>query len=306
MTLISVTAPVSRAIDTVRKILFEPFDPTVWFVLGFTAWLAGLTESGGVHIPSLQSSPAESLGSMSNWVGAHLAFCVVMAIVVGVVALGISLVVSWVSSRGKFMFLDNVLQVRALIKEPWQRYRAQGNSLFLFVVCFGLFVLAVLATFIIVGVVIAWPDIGRRTFGLYALLSVLLCGGFIACFLVALACVSVCLKDFVVPIMVFQSCRVMTAWSRFWELLRAHPGSFMLYLLFRFVLTLAAGILTLLLCCLLCCTVLIPYIGVVILLPIHVFWRSYSLHFLGQFGPEYQIQHRGPPPMYMTLEHERA
>jgi hypothetical protein len=33
--------------------------------------------------------------------------------------------------------------------------------------------------------------------------------------------------------------------------------------------------------------VLLPYIGTVLLLPLHVFVRAYSVYFLGQFVPEY-------------------
>ena len=44
---ISVTTPISQAIERVRQILFNPFDLGKWFVIGFCAWLAGLGESGG-------------------------------------------------------------------------------------------------------------------------------------------------------------------------------------------------------------------------------------------------------------------
>jgi len=34
-------------------------------------------------------------------------------------------------SRGKFMFLDNVVHDRAEVSQPWQDFRRLGNSLFL-------------------------------------------------------------------------------------------------------------------------------------------------------------------------------
>ncbi len=39
--------------------------------------------------------------------------------------------------------------------------------------------------------------------------------------------------------------------------------------------------------CLTCCLVALPYIGTVILLPLHVFLRAVPLCFLGQLGPAY-------------------
>ena len=59
-------------------------------------------------------------------------------------------------------------------------------------------------------------------------------------------------------------------------------------------------LLTLFICCLLCCTVLIPYVGTVILLPIYVFWRSYSVHFLGQFNDNLKM-FEGGQTAYITL-----
>ena len=40
-------------------------------------------------------------------------------------------------------------------------------------------------------------------------------------------------------------------------------------------------------CCIAGCLMMIPYIGTVLLLPILVFSRAYSLHFLAQFGPRF-------------------
>ena len=39
--------------------------------------------------------------------------------------------------------------------------------------------------------------------------------------------------------------------------------------------------------CVTCCIAALPYIGAVILLPVYVFRRSYSIGFLSQFGPDY-------------------
>jgi hypothetical protein len=76
-------------------------------------------------------------------------------------------------------------------------------------------------------------------------------------------------------------------------MLGSRPGTFILYLLFQIVLAIlsflvmaAAFVVT---CCIACCVAAIPYIGTVLLLPIIVFGRSYSLYFLAQFGPRYDV-----------------
>src|SRR5436305_14232221 len=43
---VSVTAPVSPALERVQEMLFRPFDLRKWSVLGFGAWLARLGRSG--------------------------------------------------------------------------------------------------------------------------------------------------------------------------------------------------------------------------------------------------------------------
>ena len=39
--------PLSRAVERMRQILFQPFDLVKWLVLGFSAWLAGLASGAG-------------------------------------------------------------------------------------------------------------------------------------------------------------------------------------------------------------------------------------------------------------------
>ena len=57
----------------------------------------------------------------------------------------------------------------------------------------------------------------------------------------------------------------------------------------KLVLVFAGGIVAVLATCLTCCLVSLPYIGTVILLPILVFLRCYTLYFLEQFGEPWRI-----------------
>jgi predicted membrane metal-binding protein len=103
--------------------------------------------------------------------------------------------------------------------------------------------------------------------------------------------------DFVVPIMRLRRSKCLAAWREFSSLLTAHFQQFVLYLLFQIVLTMAIGALivmvVLVTCCCAGCLMLLPYLGTVLLLPVLVFKRAYSLLFFAQFGPEYNVF---PPP----------
>ena len=73
-------------------------------------------------------------------------------------------------------------------------------------------------------------------------------------------------------------------------------GQFILYFLFSIVLAMAIGmmvVMAMIVTCCFCCMMLLPYVGTVVLLPVLMFKRCYSLYFLAQFGREYDVF---PPP----------
>ena len=110
---------------------------------------------------------------------------------------------------------------------------------------------------------------------------------------VVTAYISLFLNDFVVPIMYKNNTTTTQAWNQFLSILTHHWLSLILYGLFIFVLymgvvacVIIAGIVT---CCLGFLLLIIPYVSSVILLPILYTFRSFSVEFLEQFGPEFVI-----------------
>ena len=71
--------------------------------------------------------------------------------------------------------------------------------------------------------------------------------------------------------------------------------------LFQIVLGLATGIVIVIAflatCCIACCVMMLPYLGTVLLLPILVFKRSYSLYYFAQYGPPYDVFPLPTPPL---------
>jgi hypothetical protein len=64
-------------------------------------------------------------------------------------------------------------------------------------------------------------------------------------------------------------------------------------MLFQAVIAIAIGIIVMMLifgtCCCAACFLAIPYIGTVLVLPLLVFKRAYSLCYLRQFGPRFDV-----------------
>jgi hypothetical protein len=291
---ISVVNPVSPAIERTQKLLFQPFDLGKWFVLGFCAWLAHLGEGGGIP-PGFDSGVRYQGGGplpreVSDWIQANLSWLIPVLVVFVVLMIALGIVLLWLSSRGHFLFVDGVVRNRAAVAEPWREYAREGNSLFWFRFWFGLACLAFVLICAAALGLLALPDIKAQRFGPLAGTALLLGMPIFFLFLFTWLLVHVFLVDFVVPIMYLRRQTAMAAWSVFSdELASGRTGTLVLYILFKIALALAVGTLALFVTCATCCLPLIPYLGTVMLLPLVVFQRAYSLSFLEQFGPAWQL-----------------
>ena len=177
---------------------------------------------------------------------------------------------------------------KAEVKIPWAKFAKHANSLFLFRIILGLIGIAtvILPIFMILFIVLTSPVI-TTIFG-SAMVSILIVG-----FIITLLLIAKFTQDFVVPIMYLRTTSCIAAWREFMKILSANKARFALYILFQIAIAIVIFIIVSAVFCIglcLCCVsllLIIPYIGTVILLPIHVFSRSYSLYYLQQFGPQY-------------------
>jgi len=292
--------PLSRAWSRMKIALFKPFNLHKWLVVGFTAFLARLTEGPR----SSGSSGSRGGGDFSfreflnlphsawEWLMDHPGwFIAIVSIVVFLIVIAITL--TWLSSRGTFMFLDNVVHDRAEIAKPWKSLKREGNSLFLWRLGFGLICLMSFIMFFVFFFVAA-SHLYEESY--YLRIPVVFIVGMALLFLlmiIFIGYISMFLKNFVVPIMHKNNITTIQAWSRFLSLFKRHPFHFILYGLLVFVLFILFGIFVVIAGFLTCCTgfllLIIPYIGTVVTLPIWYTYRAFSLEFLAQFGPEFEL-----------------
>ena len=309
---ISVAEPVSPALERVKRVLFKPFDLGKWFTIGFCAWLAFLGEGGGGGSFNMPGGGGNHNGGdfrhefehARDFVLSNLYWIVPAVAALVVIGLGLWLLFLWINSRGKFMFLHCVALDKAEVVEPWNQFAYEGNSLFLFRLGLGLIgwvltlpLIALIIVLIVRMVQRGVPDVGGIlvAVGLGLVLVVLA---------IAFAIIQKLTLDFVVPIMFLRRDRCLKAWRELWTLLSANAGLFILYFLFQIVLCMAIGLMVMVVmiatcCC--CCLMILPYIGTVLLLPVLIFQRSYSLYFLAQFGREFDVfPPTAPPPAPAT------
>ena len=294
---IEIFKPFGEAFELMKKILFQPFELKKWFVIGFSAWLASLGSGGGNF--NYHSDRGEEVKKIDDAISQIPHPILVAGIVVVIVLVLVLIVVfAWLRARGGFMFIDCIVKNRGAIAEPWRDFRKEGNSFFLFslLVLFGMLIFAALLSLPLVLPAIQNGDF-LRTHDVYLISAIAMWILVMIFFVVVWALIS----TFMVPIMYRQRCRALEAFTVVTRLIAAHTGEMLLYCLFWIVLALASAMVGCVAACATCCIVVIPYIGTVILLPVFVLLRSFSLLFLRQFGPEYDVWTTSMPPEFAPV-----
>jgi hypothetical protein len=293
---IEIFKPFGEAFELMKRILFQPFDLKKWLVIGFAAWLANLGGGGGgFNYPDNRHKDAQKLNETIGQIPQPIlitGICILVCFVLLLIVL-----LAWLRARGRFIFVDCMVHNRAAIVEPWKEYRAEGNSFFLFslvvmlvlIVAVAIAGLALIVPFILQGAQ-AQPGVGFWI-GLSAFVFVAVC----------LAFVWAMASQLMVPIMYRQRCRARLAFIQAMDLVASHPGQIVLYVLFLLVLAVAVVLISCAVACATCCIAAIPYVGTVILLPVPVTLGAFSLLFLRQFGPNYDVWARFIPPEFLPV-----
>jgi len=298
---IEIFKPFGEAFELMKRILFQPFDLKKWFIIGFAAWLANLGRGGGSF--NYQFNRREEVQKVNEAISQipHPILVLGVSFLILFVLAAIVLF-TWLRARGGFMFIDCIVKNRAAIAEPWREFRKEGNSYFLFSLVVS-FVFIIFAALLVLPLIILAIK-GRYYFNLHRDrldLSVLLAiAGWV--FVVLLVIIAwVLIASFMLPVMYRRRCRAYEAFCAALSLIAAHPGEILLYCLFLIALAVATGLISCLVICATCCIAALPYIGTVILLPVFVLFRSFSLVFLRQFGADYDVWVGFIPPEFLPI-----
>ena len=312
---ISVTDPIGSAIERVRQVLFRPFDLGKWFTIGFCAWLAQLGENGSGGNFNFNGNSGRNNGDFHrqmehahDFIVQNLYWILPLAIFILAAGLAMWAVFLWLNCRGKFMFLHCVALNRADVREPWHKYSDAANSLFWFRFVVGLIGMFLTLPFVILMGILTFTMFLRDGWNVAGVMALVGIGLGIVILSIFFLLFRKLTKDFVVPIMYLRGTGCVEAWKEFLGMFGQNLGHFVLYLLFQIVLGIVIAVLVLFLfvitCCFACCLASIPYIGTVLLLPIIMFRRAYSLYYFAQYGPAYNVfpptapAPPAPPPTY--------
>jgi hypothetical protein len=297
---IEIFKPFGEAFELMKKILFQPFDFKKWLFIGFAAWLASLGAGGGFNYRTNRREDMHKLTDTLNQIPHPILIAGICVLIVLILVLIVLL--TWLRARGRFMFVDCIVKNRGAVAEPWREFRREGNSYFLFSLAAALCLLILAALISLPLVILAI----RGRFYLYLhhdrlepyVLVAIAAWVFV---IVLLVLVWALVANFMIPVMYRRRCRAYEAFRSVVSLIAAHPGEIVLYCLFLIVLGLASMIVACFVTCATCCVAAIPYIGTVILLPLVVVLRAFSLLFMRQFGPDYDVWASFMPPEFLPI-----
>jgi len=228
---------------------------------------------------------------------AGLVFLTVVAVFV-VVVLVLLILWLWIVARGRFVFIDCLVRNRAAIAEPWREFRREGNRFFIFLIVLMLASLVLAALFggLIFGLLVLWRNYRVSSVpALFVVVPIAVFGW------VAFAVVVNLITYFMPPVMYTRRCSPVDAVRAILQLIFDDPAPFILFILFMIALWIGWIMLGCLVTCATCCLASLPYVGTVIVLPVPVLFRSFSLLFLRQFGPGWDVWAKIPVPAATTV-----
>ena len=247
------------------RVLFRPFRLRKWFKLGFIALLAGVAQgggggggggappggggTGGTGGGGGGAGAGPAFDQLAAWYHAHQAAVISGAVALGAFLLVFVLVMLYVSSVFRFIFLESVITGEARIREPWHRNKAQGLSFMGWRLGFGFLALLAFGVFVGLPIGLMVVSLVRQTGGTpsaqtilgsigLVLLAVFL--SVIVLFIIGL--ISALTRDFVLPLMYLRRSGVIGAWREFWPILTQNKVGFLVYFLLKILAAVASWI----------------------------------------------------------------
>ncbi|MDD5699385.1 MAG: hypothetical protein PHH77_12295 [Victivallaceae bacterium] len=324
-----------RAFQRMGGMLFRPFNISKWFVLGFSAWLAVMFQSGGIFgynsgnasesspvftpfkefLKTLFTGEGTFVDKVCNYFGIeHSVFWLIVfgtaALILVLIAINLALL--WLSSRFEFIFIDNLAGNHTRIVHPWTQFKKQGNSAFSWLIGFMVICILFLLVIFTITVFLIYPVILNylRTYrlhipdsGMTAAIATMAVFGFGT---VVLAFIYYFFNEFVLLIMYRKNLPATVAYREFLRMLKDAPLTFVKFWLLQLVVNLACviavGLFVIWTCCVALIPLLLPYLNVVMLLPVLVFWRLQAMELMAALGPEYS-PYPAPPEMPAADNH---
>jgi hypothetical protein len=239
----SPAAALTSAFSDTVQLLLNPFTARGWIKLSAVClFLGGGTTSAAFHW-SLSALPGdigvqEALTHLGEY-GSQHTWLILLATALG---LSLAVVLVYLRARCRFVLVDSVIRGEILIRRALSETRLLARSYFFWL----LGALVVIGAALGAGILLVLPYLrtaaasGSRSI----VLSLALAGLFLTQALLGLglAVIVILTDDLAVPIMYAELQPLLTAWRKLWRVMRVEAGSFTLYVMLRFVVSVGVGI----------------------------------------------------------------
>ena len=244
---LSATDAMGPAFEHTKKQLFRPFRLGQWTRLALVGLLAGEMASGGggggspnIKVPAGGHPPHHIPGLP------HIdpALIVTLAITIGFLVLLLWLLFIYINSRMRFVLFDSVIAKCCSIRQMWRARATEALRYFVWQIVFSLVAFAGFVVVIgipaLIAFLLGWFSPPSQHVGRLILGGIFVFFLFMV-YLIAIACVHVFTKDFVVPQMALEQISAFEGWRRLLPMLRSEKIGYAGYAGMKLVLALGAA-----------------------------------------------------------------
>jgi hypothetical protein len=282
---IKITDLITKSVDRTGLMLFKPFSAKKWLKLLLIAFLAGALPGGGLgggggrdSEKKAQASPSivqtqtvsnesaspepvlaadnskkdkDKADQMIEAVVAKvmsLPPAIMTAVIFGAVLLFLIVIVLflWLGARFRFVWLNAVMGNRDAVREPFHRYKKEGDSLFKLWLAVGA------GSLLFIGILIGWVVAVLVSVNFFkggeavetgsAIVSLIVAFVIFFAGMIVLSVWSVVVDHFVTVIMATDRITFRPAWQKFWRIYQQNAKDLWLYLLVAIGLGIVVGI----------------------------------------------------------------
>lgn len=318
-----VTESMGPAWETMKRLLFRPFNIGTWFSFGFIFFLQSCVEGGGsngLNIPRGNSGGGGSGGSGGGDTGNRIdavahdiahslaqfgsglssgnapgadfdtSLIIIIAAVGIVIAIPIIILTYWLGTRGQMMSIRAVATGNGSIGEQWSATREAAGMLFKFHLAFAGFSCLVFLPLIGVGGVMLLP-VYKDGAAIESMLPMLIgLGVLILVLIFPFMLVGAMARNFVAPIMLKHDIGAREGWRRFWAVGRNHIGAIFGFYVMRVLVGMLAGVVGIFAGLLTCCLGLLPILHQTVMAPYYVFERAWTLEVLASMSSDFDLR----------------
>jgi hypothetical protein len=285
-----------QALDHTRRHLF-PFQLDRWLALGFVAFLDQCGRSGPFgNVPSPPGGGGGGGGGKGGggadiepvltWLGAHVLLVSFIAAAVLVFVVALTALALWLSSRGVFMYLDDVATGRSDVARPWREHAAHASSYFAWSFALAMATMVAVLLLVLAGgaavvVLMRARSPAMTVAGVAAIVGLVTV---LLALALAAALASLALRDFAAPLQMETGRPCGEALRLVLSLVRAHPGVFAVYVLLKMCFAMVVGLAAVIVGCCTCCFGFLPVVAQTILQPAFYFDRAWPVYLLRLLG----------------------